>query len=242
MAVGELGELADEGHRVAHLDSQCRHLARAGRADVDVHVSDRGRPRQLFCRLQVPRFRANDAEVAVDGNATTGQEGIRRAAKAIETQKAVRLDAFHDEPDLIEVSADHQLRPVLAAAPRGRDVAITVDVHGIRQSLHTLTEILDEGLLESGGAVEGDQVLQRVAESILDRRRTVCHQGIYTVRSPGCQGPPLAEGAHHLVAPHSGSPAQPREAHHDAPVLRPLDSELGGAASSTDSRGRRRSS
>src|SRR5437773_1650615 len=119
MAVGELGELTDEGHLIAHLDSQCRHLARAGRADVDVHVSDRGRPRQLFCRLQVTRFRANDAEVAVDGNATTGQEGIRGAAKAIETQKAVRLDAFHDEPDLIEVSADHQLRPVLAAATRG---------------------------------------------------------------------------------------------------------------------------
>ena len=48
MAVGELGELADEGHRVTHSNAEHRHIAGAGRAHVDVHVRHRGRPGQLF--------------------------------------------------------------------------------------------------------------------------------------------------------------------------------------------------
>ena len=48
MAVGELGELADEGHRVTHADPEGRHVGRAGRAHVDVHVRYRGGPGQLL--------------------------------------------------------------------------------------------------------------------------------------------------------------------------------------------------
>ena len=127
-------------------------------------------------RLQVTGLRPDDAEVAVDGDAATGQERIRGAAQAVEAQEAVRLDALHDEPDLIEVGADHQHGAVLPAAPGGRDVAVAVDVHGIGHPVHALAEILDEGLLESGDAVEGDQIPQRLAERVLDRRRTIGHQ------------------------------------------------------------------
>jgi hypothetical protein len=81
------------------------------------------------------------------------------------------------------VGADHQHGTVLAAAPGGRDVAVAVDVHGIGQPVHALAEILDEGLLESGDAVEGDQIPQRLAERVLDRRRTIGHRE--TLYGPG---------------------------------------------------------
>ena len=119
---------------------------------------------------------ADDTEVAVDGDAAAGQECIGGSAQAVEAQEAVRLDALHDEPDLVEVGADHQPGVVLAAAPGGRDVAVAVDLDGIRQARHALTEILDEGLLESGDAVEGDEIPQRLAERVLDRRWAVRHQ------------------------------------------------------------------
>ena len=52
MAGGKLRELADERHGIADPDPQRRHVARAGRAHVDVHVRHGGRPGQLLgdCR------------------------------------------------------------------------------------------------------------------------------------------------------------------------------------------------
>src|SRR5262249_5524052 len=94
-----------------------------------------------------------------------------------EAEKAIRFDALHDEPDLVEVGADHQPRPVLASAAGSGDIAVAGDFHGLRQWLHPPTEILDEGVLESRSSVGSDQDPHRVAESILDCRGTVGHGG-----------------------------------------------------------------
>src|SRR5262249_24167568 len=185
MLGAEVGEPAHEGDGVAHPDAQRGDIRGAGCAHVDVHVGHGGRPCLLLRRLQVASLRADDAEVAVDGDAPARQEGVGGSAQAIEAQKPIRLDALHDEPDLVEVGADHQPRSVLTSAAGRGDVAVAVDFHGVGQWLHAPTGILDEGLLESGSSVESHQIPQRVAGSIFDCGGTVGHGGTLYGSSPG---------------------------------------------------------
>ncbi len=184
MNVGELGKLADEGDGVAHADAQRSDVGRARSPDVDVEIADRRGPRLLLRRLQMTGLGADDAEVPVYRHPTTRQEGVGRPTQSVEAQEAVRLDPLDDEPDLVEVRAEHQLRAVLPAPPRGRDVAVAVDVHRVGQALDPLSEVLDERLLESRRAVERNEIPQGLAEPVPDRRGTVCHRGLEPTTSP----------------------------------------------------------
>ncbi len=92
------------------------------------------------------------------------QERVGGAAEAVEAQEPARLDGLDDEPDLVEVGADHEPRVLVAAALGGGDVAVAVHVDLVGERAHALLEVLDERLLEAGRAVKRHQVAQRGAE------------------------------------------------------------------------------
>jgi hypothetical protein len=80
---------------------------------------------------------------------TAQQERVSGAAEPVEAQEAGRLDALHDEADLVEVRAQHEARAVVAAALERRDVAVAVDIHLVNEAGDALAEVRDHGLFES---------------------------------------------------------------------------------------------
>src|SRR5690349_4560584 len=106
----------------------------------------------------MPRTAADDAEVPVDHDPAARQEDIAESAEAIEAQKAVRLDGLHDEPDLVQMRADHQSGMWLAAILHRGDVPIAIDVDPVCQSGHATLEILHEWLLEAGCAMQRGEI------------------------------------------------------------------------------------
>jgi hypothetical protein len=171
VAAAEFGQLADEGHRVSDLDAQGGDLGRTRRADVDIEVGGRYRSRLLRPGLEVSGLGANDAEVAVDPHAPAQKERVSGAAETVEAQEAGRLDALDDEADLVEVRTQHQARAFVATAPDCRDIAVAIDVHLVREAGHALLEVRDQRLLESGDAVQSNQVAQGRAQAFLGVRR-----------------------------------------------------------------------
>src|SRR5262249_55379532 len=111
--------------------------------------------------------------------------------EAIEAQEAIGLDALDDEADLVEVGTQHQAGAVMAAALDRGDVAVAVDAHRVGERGDALFEIRDHRLLESGHALQIEQLAQGLAQAILDVRRWAVH-----VVSPRSRSPFSSRRAH----------------------------------------------
>ena len=103
------------------MDAHRRNLLRAAGPDIDVKLLERCHPAELFRRSEVPGHRTNQAETTVHVDLPATEESVASATDSIETKISVRLDALHDEPDLIHVGANHET----GAFWRPRFVAVT---------------------------------------------------------------------------------------------------------------------
>ena len=161
------GRLVD--HRATHLNAEFPDLIVTGSSDIDEQIGHQVHLVFLFRGRGVVSLGAEYAGMPfailrTNQQLQAGQNFFRNAAQAVHLNVAIRLDAAHDETQLVHVTEDHHARMGGAGGPLdfGDHVANVVNCNFLRKGAQIFNQLVGHLVFIAAGGWRQHKLLQGI--------------------------------------------------------------------------------